>query len=132
MYHRAFPCVSPFVAVACRPTSQRNRSIIVDIFQGQLRSALQCGACGKQSVSFDPFMYLSVPLPEHIDAMEKRGGGSEEYGECYDRSARGSGGDTGRRGVSLEECIRLFCEVETLEGGGVPKLEVEGRAGSRL
>lgn len=40
---------------------ERDRSIIVDIFQGQLKSTV-IGACGHKSVSFDPFMYLSVPL----------------------------------------------------------------------
>ena len=37
---------------------KRNRSIIVDIFQGQLRSALTCRECKHQSMTFDPFMYV--------------------------------------------------------------------------
>eukprot|EP01130_Rhizamoeba_saxonica_P013198 TRINITY_DN5603_c0_g1_i5.p1 TRINITY_DN5603_c0_g1~~TRINITY_DN5603_c0_g1_i5.p1 ORF type:complete len:776 (+),score=171.35 TRINITY_DN5603_c0_g1_i5:425-2752(+) len=43
----------------------RNRSIIVDLFQGQLRSRLQCPieTCKKVSVTFDPYMYLSLPVP---------------------------------------------------------------------
>uniref|UniRef100_A0A8C9LGQ7 ubiquitinyl hydrolase 1 n=1 Tax=Piliocolobus tephrosceles TaxID=591936 RepID=A0A8C9LGQ7_9PRIM len=40
-----------------------NNSIIVDLFQGQYRSKLQCPYCKKVSITFDPFMYLSVPLP---------------------------------------------------------------------
>lgn len=84
---------------------QRNRSIIVDLFQGQLRSALECGVCGKQSVTFDPFMYLSVPLPEE--------GGDDVAME--DEPGIGQGEEV--KEVSLDECIRLFCEVETLEGG---------------
>lgn len=31
--------------------------------QGQYRSTLVCPACRKMSVTFDPFMYLSLPLP---------------------------------------------------------------------
>mmetsp|Transcript_39815 Transcript_39815/g.64580 ORF Transcript_39815/g.64580 Transcript_39815/m.64580 type:complete len:894 (-) Transcript_39815:121-2802(-) len=42
---------------------RRNDSIIVDLFQAQLKSTLVCPDCGKISVTFDPFMYLSVPLP---------------------------------------------------------------------
>jgi ubiquitin C-terminal hydrolase len=41
----------------------RNDSIIVDTFQGQLKSTLVCPKCEKVSVTWDPFMYLSLPLP---------------------------------------------------------------------
>lgn len=40
----------------------RNDSIIVDVCQGQYKSTLVCPVCGKISVTFDPFMYLSLPL----------------------------------------------------------------------
>ncbi|KAE9620697.1 hypothetical protein Lal_00019804 [Lupinus albus] len=41
----------------------RNDSIIVDLCQGQYKSTLVCPVCRKVSVTFDPFMYLSLPLP---------------------------------------------------------------------
>lgn len=41
----------------------RNRSIIVDYFQGLLKSRLVCPTCSKVSIKFDPFMYLTLPLP---------------------------------------------------------------------
>ena len=41
----------------------RNSSVIVDYFQGQLKSTLVCPKCGKISITFDPFMHLSLPLP---------------------------------------------------------------------
>ncbi|XP_071919335.1 ubiquitin carboxyl-terminal hydrolase 9-like isoform X3 [Coffea arabica] len=41
----------------------RNDSIIVDVFQGQYKSTLVCPVCNKISITFDPFMYLSLPLP---------------------------------------------------------------------
>jgi len=40
----------------------RNKSIIVDLFQGQLKSAVTCSECGFTSIKFDPFMYLSLPI----------------------------------------------------------------------
>lgn len=40
----------------------RNRSVIVDIFQGQLRNVLCCMECKYKSYKFDPFMYMSVPI----------------------------------------------------------------------
>ncbi|CAA7061134.1 unnamed protein product [Microthlaspi erraticum] len=41
----------------------RNDSIIVDVCQGQYKSTLVCPICKKVSIMFDPFMYLSLPLP---------------------------------------------------------------------
>ncbi|KAH7105795.1 cysteine proteinase [Auriculariales sp. MPI-PUGE-AT-0066] len=41
----------------------RNDSIIVDLFQGQYKSTLICPECDKVSITFDPFMYLTLPLP---------------------------------------------------------------------
>ncbi|KAL3817855.1 hypothetical protein ACJIZ3_003760 [Penstemon smallii] len=41
----------------------RNDSVIVDICQGQYKSTLVCPLCEKISITFDPFMYLSLPLP---------------------------------------------------------------------
>jgi len=40
----------------------RNKSIVVDIFQGQLKSRLTCLVCGHINVRFEPFMYLSLPI----------------------------------------------------------------------
>ncbi|XP_035513216.1 ubiquitin carboxyl-terminal hydrolase 19 isoform X2 [Morone saxatilis] len=42
----------------------RNDSFIVDLFQGQFKSKLVCPTCSKVSITFDPFLYLPVPLPQ--------------------------------------------------------------------
>ncbi|KAK9976809.1 hypothetical protein ABG768_022010 [Culter alburnus] len=42
---------------------KRNDSIIVDIFHGLFKSTLVCPVCAKISVTFDPFCYLTLPLP---------------------------------------------------------------------
>ncbi|KAF8056355.1 UBP11 [Scenedesmus sp. PABB004] len=51
----------------------RNDSHIVDHFQGLYKSTLVCPGCGYSSVKLDPFMYLSLPLPEsrvrHVEAI---------------------------------------------------------------
>ncbi|RYQ91432.1 hypothetical protein Ahy_B09g097304 isoform B [Arachis hypogaea] len=44
----------------------RNDSLIVDVCQGQYKSTLVCPVCGKISITFDPFMYLSLPLPSTV------------------------------------------------------------------
>ena len=65
---------------------QRNQSIIVDMFQGQLRNTMTCrnNGCGHVNVKFDPFMYLSLPISN----------------ECN----------------TLDDCLELFCEEEILSG----------------
>ncbi|XP_001367947.1 ubiquitin carboxyl-terminal hydrolase 4 isoform X1 [Monodelphis domestica] len=41
----------------------RNDSVIVDTFHGLFKSTLVCPECSKISVTFDPFCYLTLPLP---------------------------------------------------------------------
>lgn len=42
---------------------KRNDSVILDLFHGLLKSTVVCPECPKVSVTFDPFCYLSLPLP---------------------------------------------------------------------
>lgn len=44
----------------------RNDSLIVDVCQGQYKSTLVCPDCGKISITFDPFMYLSLPITSTV------------------------------------------------------------------
>lgn len=46
-----------------------NQSILVDLFQGQFKSTVVCSGCQFVSITYEPFMYLSVPLPY---AMERQ------------------------------------------------------------
>ncbi len=54
---------SVVAAEAWTDHTRRNKSTVVDLFQGQLRSELTCPQCSQRSVTFDPFMFLSLPLP---------------------------------------------------------------------
>lgn len=71
---------------------KRNWSIIVDMFQGSLKSYLACQTCGKSSTTFNPFMYLTLPIPP--------------------KNRRGTDGGA----VFIEECLAKFLEHETLDG----------------
>lgn len=42
----------------------RNDSIIVDLMHGQYRSEVECPKCHKISLAFDPFLMLTLPIPE--------------------------------------------------------------------
>eukprot|EP00913_Durusdinium_trenchii_P012979 g12187.t1 len=68
---------------------QRHRSLVVDLCQGQLRSQVKCCECGCASVTFDPFLFLTLPLPPQL----KRG-----------------------RTVHIQEAIKAFCVEEKLQG----------------
>jgi len=67
---------------------KRDKSIIVDIFQGQLRSQIRCLRCSFLSTKFDSFMYLSLPV---VDAA-------------------------GAPLFSLGACLREFAREERLSG----------------
>ena len=41
----------------------RNKSVVVDLFHGQLKSSVRCRQCDTESTRFDPFTYLTLPLP---------------------------------------------------------------------
>ena len=89
----------------------RNWSIIVDMFQGSLKSVLKCLSCGKTSTTFNTFMYLTLPLP----AMNRSG---KKGGPLY-----------------LEECLSKFVEEEILEGDDAwqcPRCKVPRKASKQL
>jgi hypothetical protein len=60
---------SVVAAEAWEVYQRRNQSIVVDTLQGQLKSRLKCPKCPKISITFDPFMFLSVPLPQIEDKV---------------------------------------------------------------
>ena len=74
-------------ALAWSSYLKRNRSVIVDLSQGQLKSTLRCLTCDVKSVKFDAFMYLSLPIVKRKKQI-----------------------------VSLRSCIREFCKAEILNG----------------
>lgn len=41
-----------------------NNSFVMDVFQAQFRSSLTCPSCDKQSNTFDPFLCVSLPIPQ--------------------------------------------------------------------
>jgi hypothetical protein len=49
---------------------KRNQSVIVDLMHGQFKSTVRCPDCGKLSITFDPYMSVSLPIPE-IKIVEK-------------------------------------------------------------
>ena len=54
-------------AVAWHRHQLRNRSFIVDTFQGQLKSTIRCNRCDNVSVTFDPVTFFTLPARTAID-----------------------------------------------------------------
>ena len=46
---------------------KRNHSIIVDLFAGQYKSKVTCPNCKLISITFDPFLYISLPIPHVVN-----------------------------------------------------------------
>ncbi|CAJ0964005.1 unnamed protein product, partial [Mesorhabditis belari] len=42
-------------------------SVITNLFEGQLRSSIVCQSCHFQKFNFEPYMYVSLPIPHHIN-----------------------------------------------------------------
>ncbi|KAL4454012.1 hypothetical protein ABPG74_003895 [Tetrahymena malaccensis] len=66
---------------------KRNKSVIVDLFQGQLKNTLKCLKCKTAKYQFEPFMYLTVPIPQKAENE-----------------------------INIQDCIEQFTEKEILDG----------------
>ncbi|RKP31304.1 cysteine proteinase, partial [Metschnikowia bicuspidata] len=62
-------------------------SPINDMFQGHVQNKLKCNKCGHQSISYNPFTILSLPIPRNSN-----------------------------RSVDLTECLQYYSQDEVLSG----------------
>lgn len=97
-----------FAAEAWHDHLRCHRSVLVDLCQGQLRSQVRCCECGCASVTFDPFLFLSLPVPKGL----RRGGKKQ-----------------------IEAAIKAFCKEERLDGNdawGCPRCKKRVSALKRM
>lgn len=71
---------------------RRNKSVVVDLFTAQLKSTLICPQCEQVSCKFDPYVVLSLPLPN----SSKRTALVRVERLTYDMSAPAAGGVAAR------------------------------------
>ena len=64
----------------------KNSSPIVNLFSGKLYSSIECPNCGNVEAVFDPFVFLSVPIPKRSFS-----------------------------GTTLQKCLDSFCTSDTLD-----------------
>ncbi|VDO42247.1 unnamed protein product [Haemonchus placei] len=100
----------------------RNDSIIVDLVHGQLKSTLVCPVCAKVSIKFDPFCFLSVPLPPKEKVKQV-------VTLIFNTKRRWA------KDIHLMECIDLFTKQEQLgeeDSWYCPKCKKHERASKKL
>lgn len=73
----------------------KDNSLITDLYLGQFRSTLKCMTCYHESVTFEPFWVVSVPIP--IGKMD--------------------------RDKTIMDCLDLFVRDEMLDGEERPTCE---------
>lgn len=49
---------------------RRDKSAVVDMFQGQLRSETTCRDCSHKNIRFEAFMYLSLPVTDDCQSLD--------------------------------------------------------------
>jgi hypothetical protein len=75
LYRRALPTRAALHTRAREAWTRhlaRNNSALVELFQGLFESTVTCPDCETVSITFDPFMYLSLPLPRRATALTVR------------------------------------------------------------
>lgn len=45
---------------------RRNQSVITDLMTGQYKSKVTCPTCSKESITFDPFITVTLPISERV------------------------------------------------------------------
>uniref|UniRef100_A0A1B6FJQ5 Ubiquitin carboxyl-terminal hydrolase n=1 Tax=Cuerna arida TaxID=1464854 RepID=A0A1B6FJQ5_9HEMI len=88
---------------------KKNNSLVLDLFYGQLKSTVTCNHCQKQSVLFEPFSNLSIPLPTPQDTP-------------HDKDRR----------CTLQECLRLYLKGESISGWKCPSCNTPREATKKL
>lgn len=101
---------------------EKNRSVISDIFAGQLQSTVTCTECHHQSLSFDPFLDISVPIPREVKSKSAVSDNSSIASKITPWRVRSSssngnipkpvlssgGQDVAVTRCTLEECLEEF------------------------
>jgi len=91
----------------------KKESIVTDVFEGVLLSRVKCLNCRKESSTRDKFLDLSISIP--MRKMNYRWLSSVVYLTDWVGLTTNT--------VSLEDCMKSFCQTEVLSGGEKFKCE---------
>ena len=92
---------------------KRNKSVIQDIFHGQIKSIVKCLTCQTKARTFDPICFLSLPLPRKAELRTfkimyvRLNGETKSYSVKFDEHGR-------MRGLIQEFCNRFQSKEKKL------------------
>ena len=89
---------------------RRNQSVIVDLFQGQLKSILQCLHCNHQSIKFEAFMNLELPVPSNDDNNSNNSRSNSNHDDGRPKTP------SHYSDTDINKCLKEFCKKELLNG----------------
>ena len=100
------------------------RSLVTDLFEGQLKSTVKCLTCKKVSITTEKFQDLSLPIPNKKELSETK---TKLQGESADRTTVASDNSLcnifsylksliASPDTSLEDCLHVFFRKDDLNG----------------
>lgn len=104
----------------------KNSSPIMDIFNGKLFHSIKCPHCGHKRVVYDPFMFLSLPIPSNNRSVNtnKYEYTTSRYGyPSYLYSNNYSSNYSSYKKVTLSDCFDSFTKTEKLDGHNLWKCD---------
>ncbi len=96
---------------------REGESLVTDLFLGQFRSTLKCSVCDRESVTFEPFLFVSVPIPKSTDR-----GAEIDIKDCLDKYVQGEFEFMGEK-ITMYLYAGKCCAEETLDGDEKPTCE---------
>ncbi|CAD8076900.1 unnamed protein product [Paramecium sonneborni] len=83
-----------------------NKSIVVDLFQGQLKSKVECKTCKYQSHKWEPFLFLNLPIKQSQSEQSQKLNQSKVMGNSQLKQDNQ---------CSLTDCLDQFQQEETIQ-----------------
>lgn len=107
----------------------KNSSPIMDIFNGKLFRCIKCPLCGHKRLVFDPFMFLSLPIPSsssspvrnYTSSFSRYSSSSSLYSN-YSNNEYYSNRSYSQK-VDLTKCFESFTKSETLDSHNLWKCD---------
>ncbi|CAD8143064.1 unnamed protein product [Paramecium octaurelia] len=87
-----------------------NKSIVVDLFQGQLKSQVECKSCHYRSHKWEPFLFLNLPIKQQKQQQQQ-----QQQQQSFLSKSLGSSQLKQDITCELTECLDQFQQDETIQ-----------------
>ncbi|XP_072026397.1 uncharacterized protein [Amphiura filiformis] len=92
---------------------QSNRSIIVRLFQGQLRSVVKCDGCHHKSTTFEVFTFLTLPIPSDKTDVQLK--------DCFEEYSKDEKLE-GTNAYKCDKCEKTCSATKRIDIWRLPKI----------